>query len=212
MEISQYLLFITIAFIYIISPGPAVFLSINYGTIYGIKKTTMMLLGNTSGISIIAIISASGIGLFILSSDFLMHTIKVLGFIVLFYFGSKMIFLSIKSKKSKEKISSKLNSSKQYIDCYKEGLFMALSNPKPIIFFTAIYPQFINKQSENFLNLFILGASFVVMSYFCLNIYGLLGKTILSKFLNDNGLKNFNLLSGITFIIMSFILLLSELY
>lgn len=210
MEINEYLLFITIAFAYIISPGPAVFLAINYGTLYGLKKTTIMLIGNATGIAVIAIISALGIGVFILSSEFLMSVIKILGFIVLFYIGSKMIIKSLKRKKSQKNTSTNLDLNKKYRDFYKEGLLMALSNPKPIIFFVAIYPQFINKESENFLNLFILGISFVLISYLCLNIYALLGKTILSRLLKDNGLRNFNLLSGITFIIMSVMMLLTK--
>jgi len=203
VDVSQYLLFVSIAFVYIISPGPAVFLAISYGTIYGIRKTTMMLLGNASGISIIATISALGIGVFILSSDFLLNLIKIIGF--------SMVTSSIKAKKPRQTISSRFDSSKQYKDFYKEGLFMALSNPKAIIFFTAIYPRFLNREGEIFINLFILGFSFIFISYISLNVYAFLGKTILSNLLNDNGLRNFNLFSGITFLIMSFVMLLSEL-
>jgi len=54
VEISSYFIFLLIAFGYIASPGPAVFIAINGGASIGKKKTFVLLLGNTIGIGIIA--------------------------------------------------------------------------------------------------------------------------------------------------------------
>lgn len=215
MDIHQYFLFVTIAFFYIISPGPAVFLSINYGAVYGLKKTTVMLLGNSTGLAVIATISALGVGALIVSSSVLLNATKVLGALVLCYLGVKMIFSALKIKQGKSKAGkakkTELDTQRGYVSFYKEGLFLALSNPKAIIFFTAIYPQFVSKGKENVFILFLLGATFVVISYTCLNLYVVFGKNILSKLLDDTGMMVMNLVSGVVFIGMSVMMLLSDL-
>lgn len=99
---SQYFLFFTVAFFYIISPGSAVFLSINYGARYGIKKTAVMLLGNSTGHAILAGISALGIGLMIIAAPTLLNTVKLLGACVLTWLGIKMLSWRIQRPKAQK--------------------------------------------------------------------------------------------------------------
>lgn len=212
MTLHQYLVFITIAFFYIVSPGPAVFLAMNYGAMYGFKKATMMLLGNSTGLIILASISALGLGSLIVGLPVLLNTIKVIGAVVLFYLGVKMLLTAFHLRSQKRKnITQKPEMNRGYFSFYREGVLLALSNPKPIIFFSAIFPQFMTQESNNFLDLFILGGSFVLISYSCLNIYTLFGKTILARFLNQTGLLILNFVSGCLFIVMSVMLLFSDL-
>lgn len=215
MDVNQYFLFVTIAFLYIVSPGPAVFLAINYGAVYGFKKTTVMLLGNSSGLAIIATISALGIGALIIGSPMLLSATKILGALVLCYLGIKMILSALKTKKGMQgnQVGNKvIDTTRGYLSFYKEGLFLALSNPKAIIFFTAIYPQFMIKEEQGFFHLILLGATFVVISYTCLNLYTLFGKTILSRLLDEKGVMVLNFLSGTVFIAMSVMMLVSDLH
>jgi homoserine/homoserine lactone efflux protein len=202
---QDYFIFIFIAIAYIASPGPAVFLSINYSAIYGFKRTFVTLLGNTTGLGILAFVSAVGIGTIIINSPLLVNIIKIIGAIVLLYIGIKMIV----SSKTIEciKIDKKNKIDKSFYSSYKEGLILALSNPKPIIFFTSIYPQFIvidGNENQQFL---ILGFSFMILSLLCLSLYAIISKYTLGKFLNEQRSKSFNFSSGITFIILAILLL-----
>ena len=199
---QDYFIFISIAIAYIASPGPAVFLSINYSAIYGFKRTFITLLGNTTGLGILVFISAVGVGTLIVNSPLVANIIKIIGSIVLLYIGIKMIM----SYRITECIKlDKTN--KSFYNSYKEGLILALSNPKPIIFFTSIYPQFIIINGNENQQFFILGCSFMFFSLLCLSLYAIISKYTLGKFLNDKRAKSFNLISGMTFITLAILLL-----
>ncbi|MDB4257233.1 LysE family translocator [Arcobacteraceae bacterium] len=203
MNSQDYFIFIAIA--YIASPGPAVFLSINYSAIYGFKRTFVTLLGNTTGLGILAFISAVGVGTLIVNSPLVATIIKIIGAIVLLYIGIKMIVSSRLTEYIK--IDKKNKTDKSFYNSYKEGLILALSNPKPIIFFTSIYPQFIIINGNENQQFFILGFSFMILSLLCLSLYAIISKYTLGKFLNDKRAKSFNFVSGITFIILAILLL-----
>ena len=68
------------------------------------------------------------------------------GAIFLVYLGFKMI------NTTQTKIS--LKNSKKKSTFYKEGILLAITNPKPIIFFSSIYPQFVDSNSKTVLSRF----------------------------------------------------------
>jgi len=207
MSFSNFILFITIAVAYIASPGPAVFIAINYALNCGIKKTAILLLGNSLGLGILAFISAIGIGAIIVASAFLTKLLQIIGALVLIYMGVKMILKAYHLKTINIEVKS---CSKDYFSYFKEGLLLALTNPKPIIFFTSIYPQFIDF-SANISNLifqfFILGITFMALSFLILNLYALISKYILGNFLTKDFLKIFNYISGILLIFIAILLI-----
>lgn len=231
MDLHHYFIFVSIAFFYIISPGPAVFLAINYGAFHGIKKTAMVMLGNSTGLAILASVSAFGLGAIIVQSFFLLSLVKVLGAMVLFYLGCKMLWSALKPKarstsfnetQRQDNIVTEQNSAlskseitaNNYASFYKKGLFLSLSNPKAIIFFTAIFPQFMTAGESiqsNLSTMLFLGATFAVMSFFCMNTYNILGQKVLARFLTNIGIKIMNLFSGALFIGMSGMLAFSDL-
>lgn len=205
MEINNYIIFISIAFAYIVSPGPAVFIVINYGATFGLKKTMYLVFGNTLGVGILAFISAVGIGALIISIPLLKNTLIIIGAVVLIYLGVKMI------KNTKNLIIIQTIDTtivhKNKFDFFKEGLMLALSNPKPIIFFMSIYPQFINFTENQTIQFLILGFTFMVISFISLNFYSLLSKYTLGKMLTEKRAKVFNFASGLLLIILAILLI-----
>ena len=202
MSITNIFLFLSIAIPYIASPGPAVFLTINYSLNYGIKNTIKLLLGNTTGLGILAFISAIGVGILIISSPVLKTFMQIGGALFLIYLGLKMI------KNSNIKIKlNKINSTPLF---YKEGVILALTNPKPIIFFSSIYPQFVNTSSDKiFIEFFILGIIFMLSSFLILSIYAYFAKKFLNLFITEpQHIKLFNIFSGTILILLGFLLIL----
>ncbi len=199
MSINDILLFLSIAIPYIASPGPAVFLTINYSLNYGIKNTIKLILGNTTGLGILAFISAIGVGILIITSPLLKTIMQIAGALFLIYMGYKMI------KKSNTKIELKKTNSTSF---YKEGITLALTNPKPIIFFSSIYPQFVDISSNNiFLKFFILGVIFMLLSFLILSMYAYFSKKFLNVFIKEPyHVRMFNIFSGVIMIILGMIL------
>ena len=205
MNLTDILLFLSIAIPYIASPGPAVFLTINYSLNYGIKNTLKLLLGNTTGLGILALISAFGVGILIVSSPLLKTIMQIGGAIFLTYLGFKMI----KNSDFKIKINRLTAKTPSF---YKEGIILALTNPKPIIFFSSIYPQFVHTFSNKiFLEFFILGILFMFFSFSILSIYAFFAKKFLNIFIKEpHHIKIFNIFSGIIMIILGLILIFQQ--
>ncbi len=91
MFIDNYALYLLVATGYIASPGPAVFIALNGGAAHGVKNTAAVLLGNTFGLGILALVSALGLGAVMLASDTLTRMVKTAGALWLAYLGIKMI-------------------------------------------------------------------------------------------------------------------------
>ena len=204
MSLNNIILFLAIAIPYISSPGPAVFLAINYSINYGIKNTLNLLLGNTTGLGILAFVSAIGVGFIITASPILKTIMQMGGAIFLVYLGFKMI------NTTQTKIT--LKNSKKKSTFYKEGILLAITNPKPIIFFSSIYPQFVDSNSKTvFLDFSILGILFMLSSFFILLIYSLFSKRFFNLFLNNpKHLKRFNIISGSILVLLGIILVFSS--
>jgi len=62
----------------------------------------------------------------------------------------------------------------------RDGFFLQAANPKAILFFTAILPQFIDAHHKVAFQIFILGISSVLVEFVILFVYGQLAGRALS--------------------------------
>lgn len=206
MEINGYIAYVLIATGYIASPGPAVFLAINGGASLGVKTTALILLGNTIGLGVLAFLSALGLGALILNSATLTVTVKIAGACWLAYLGIKMM----KSDFTKQPTPgpTEITGQRRLLARFNDGLMLALTNPKPIIFFVSIYPQFVATDEPVFRQFLLLGATFMMLSFVLLNFYALISNNTVGKVLNRNRAIAFNVSFGLLFIILAVLLII----
>lgn len=171
-------LYILIASLTIASPGPGIILTLSNTLHYDLKKSIVGILGISSGMAIIAIIAASGIGILITSSPILLITIKIIGAIYLFYLGVKLFRSNPRNINSEKGLNIDIPSN---LKLFKEGFFISLFNPKPIVFFMALFPQFINVNNPIIIQFFILGIIFCILVIIIHLIYALCARRIRSK-------------------------------
>ena len=91
MNLDTLLVYSVVAFFYIISPGPAVFLAIYNGAVQGVRCVTAAALGNILGILFLSTISISGLSAILLSSAVLFAVVKIVGAAYLVYLGIKQL-------------------------------------------------------------------------------------------------------------------------
>ena len=205
VDISSYFTFLLIAFGYIASPGPAVFIAINGGASLGKVKTFYLLLGNTIGLGIIAFISALGVGSLILKSSFLTAVTTVAGASWLCYLGIRMIiYHATGSQRNDARI---LERETNHLKRFYSGLILALTNPKPIVFFVSIYPQFIVSNSTKNTQLLLLGTTFILLSFVTLNAYSFVSNATVGKVLNERRTRIFNVIFGVIFVVLGVLLI-----
>lgn len=198
MTVQSWTIFITTVFIASIIPGPGMLLALTHGIKYGTKVTIFSALGNILATIIQACISIAGLGIILTASGIAFTTIKWIGAIYLVYLGIR----SWLNKKNSFDIKNSDDSSKKIhpIKVFSEAFVLTLGNPKAILFFTALFPQFINANSLALLNIFSLLCVLSAIAFICWMLYAFCGKKIVS-FLNNSFLgKHFNRVIGGTFI------------
>jgi threonine/homoserine/homoserine lactone efflux protein len=143
MDISSYFLYVSVSVIASISIGPSVILAASNGINFGRRKALSGVLGHVSAILMLALVSASGVGALLLASPTVFTVIKYLGVAYLIYIGLSIM-------RSKGSWTLKLNDgpSPSGFRLYRNSLLLGLSNPKALVFFTALFPQFIDPNAS----------------------------------------------------------------
>jgi threonine/homoserine/homoserine lactone efflux protein len=197
MSLEFIILYSTTVFIASITPGPSMILALNHGIKYGAKKTLVTALGNVTATVIQALLSIAGLGAILLSSESIFNTIKYFGAIYLVYIGVKMFFssnLNLQLKLDEKKDDIKLRT------LYFQAFFVTAGNPKAIIFFTALFPQFINTQNETAFQFFVILSILSFIAFICMMIYGIFGQQMISLFSKSRVKNLFNRLVGGTLV------------
>jgi threonine/homoserine/homoserine lactone efflux protein len=190
------------------TPGPAVLFIITNSTLHGWRKAIFAAIGNIAGLFLLGVIAVTGLGTILQASKILFGLIKYAGAAYLVYLGLKLIFQKNADFSTlKHKLCSKDVSSKKI---FLQALGVALSNPKAIVFLTALFPQFINTNKALFHQFSILIGTLMFFSFFFLMFYALLTHKAKNLLSNSNRMKAVNRISGSIFIGFGFLLATSS--
>ena len=153
------------------TPGPNMLLAFQYGLNYGVKRTLWTLAGLSLGLFILLLSTLLGLDVISRQSPWLLTIIKAVGALYLIYLGisswrdnsTNNSLMSDASALSAD-IDAELVPSSNVSDkplprslssaavkavpsdfiLFRTGVWVALSNPKAILFFAAFFPKFLN--------------------------------------------------------------------
>jgi len=208
MTIQSWLMYLVLVIIATSTPGPAVLFITTNSSLHGWRKAVFAAIGNIVGLFCLGIIAVTGLGTILKASEIIFNTIKYAGAAYLIYLGLKMIF-----QKSADFTSIKIQLNSTDISSQKiffQALGVALSNPKAIVFLTALFPQFVNINNPLVPQFSLLIATLMLFSFSFLMLYALLAyqaKTWLTK---PGRIKAFNRTSGSIFICFGILLATSS--
>lgn len=153
-----------------LSPGPAVTLVVAYGLTQGARRSIPATLGILSANAIYFAISATGLGAVLVASDAFFFTVRWAGAAYLVYLGSSALF----GRPSPITASNPAVRGSTWRSIYASGLTLQLANPKTLIFFVAILPQFVDARLPIGAQMAWLAAGSVVPEFFIFAAYGFL--------------------------------------
>lgn len=197
MSLHFLILFSITVFVASIIPGPSMLLALTHGINYGAKRTIASALGNVTITFIQASISIAGLGSILIASETLFQIIKLLGAVYLVYIGMN-ILRSSKSLLTDESdcFSRKIPLKKMYI----RAALVTVGNPKAVLFFTAVFPQFINTKSDFIIQFSVLMTICILIAFFCFMIYAICGQKLVAVFINHTIGNYIKKILGCTFI------------
>jgi threonine/homoserine/homoserine lactone efflux protein len=137
-------------------------------------RSVVTVLGNISGLFLMSLCSVLGLGTLILYSTGTFVVIKVLGAAYLVYLGVKLWLHGV----SRTDAASGTIRRAGPLLLYRQGLLVALTNPKAIIFTTALFPQFVVPSQPLAGQFTLLVATFMSFSFLCLVAYAFASHTV----------------------------------
>jgi threonine/homoserine/homoserine lactone efflux protein len=180
------------------SPGPSMMVVINNSIFKNRFNGILTALGHGFGIGIYALFAVIGIGLIIKANFYLFTGLKTLSIIFLFYLGIQALVKT-------NHVEFNEGRAKDGIQSFFQGLSISILNPKILIWFLAIYSQFMSVNNNNILNIsLILIASLVDALWYILLVNLVTAKGILEKIKQKSEL--IQKLIGYLFIIISIVL------
>ncbi|WP_372767350.1 LysE family translocator [Pseudoalteromonas sp.] len=197
MDISTWTLYFIAVLILTASPGPSALFCMSKAITSGKRSGIYAALGSLTAITLILSLSFTGLGVIIATSELAFNIIKWLGAGYLIYLGIKA-FLSKNTDFALTDMPDENN--QQSMQHFISGFIIGASNPKAIVFFTALFPQFINPNESLLTQYLIFSGTFILLELSWLLFYVMLGVKS-SKWLFDKGRTAFfNKLSGSVFI------------
>lgn len=121
------------------SPGPSL-LVILACTVEGGKPSGIMAsVGHGIGVSLYAVVTATGLGLLLLASPVALGVLQFLGACFLFYIGWKLFFSALRPRSVHVEAKAMPLS-----HMFRDGFLIAVFNPKIAIFFLSVFSQFLS--------------------------------------------------------------------
>ncbi|WP_028468723.1 LysE family translocator [Neptunomonas japonica] len=198
MNIDTLLIYVLVSFFYVISPGPAILLAIYNGAMNGPKVVMVSALGNIIGLMFLSTLSISGLSAVLLASSTLFSVVKIIGASYLIYLGMRQLFSS--KRASPNKNSKSADRHRTLLPYFKEGLFVAATNPKPILFFAALFPQFLDTSNPIITQFVLMTLIFMTFSFLSLSTYGYIAQRAKGFLSNVKSIKWFHRISGGLFV------------
>ena len=171
IPIDTLLLFFVTTFVVVLSPGPAVIAVVAESASNGFKRSLWVILGIAVANALFFIMSATGIVALVLASNLLFTVIKWMGVAYLLYLGISALFGRSGALSIKPANKGKGNYNKVFL----RGFILEISNPKALLYFSALLPQFIDLSRPIAPQIAILGLITFVLDFICYGFYGYLG-------------------------------------
>ncbi|RDI61445.1 threonine/homoserine/homoserine lactone efflux protein [Nocardia pseudobrasiliensis] len=158
------------ATILIVVPGPGVLFTIGRALTNGRRAALVSVLGHALGVLVALVLVAAGLGMIVAASAIALTVIKFTGALYLMYLGVQAIRERRSLRAALETQISPVSNRR----IFRQGIIVGITNPKSIIFFSAVLPQFIDRDRGAVpLQLLTLGLIFLAIALVSDSVWGL---------------------------------------
>jgi homoserine/homoserine lactone efflux protein len=168
MSPATWWLFVCTETVLCLMPGPAVLFVLSSALKAGARKSIASNVGILAANTVYFALSATGVGALLLSSK-LFLAVKWIGAAYLIVIGLQLLF----GQNSVIKASVEGLNDQNTLHLFRDGFVLQISNPKAIVFFSALLPQFIDPHVSVVHQVLILCATSVVIEFSILMGYGI---------------------------------------
>jgi threonine/homoserine/homoserine lactone efflux protein len=171
---DRLLAFAAMSFLLIVIPGPSVLFVVGRALAQGRRAALITVLGNTLGAYALVVAVAFGVGAIVERSAVVFTTLKLVGAAYLVYLGVK----AVRQRGSLHASFTAGGPAHGSLRTLWEGFAVGIANPKTIVFFAAVLPQFVDRaQGHVPAQMLLLGLVFNIIAIASDSIWGLAAAT-----------------------------------
>ncbi|BEU96031.1 LysE family transporter [Acidovorax sp. DW039] len=192
------LLFVPVAVAIALTPGPNNFCGLNNGIRAGVGSALVATVGRVAAFTIFLTISAVGLGAMLLASETAFTVVKWVGACYLFWLGWRAWrsreFGGLQMLDNGQVGSS--NEPVQIRALIAQEFLLGITNPKAIVLFAAIFPQFIDATRPASSQFLVLGSIYLMAEFVSTAVYATCGRQIRRFIRTSRGVVRLNKATG----------------
>lgn len=166
--------FVLVILLFLIPPGPDMAYMLAVGLESGRRSAVKAILGIGTGMSVYAALVVIGVAEVARSYPVLLDAVKVFGGLYLLW----LAFVTVRSARRKAGGATDVSTGRPYL----RGVLVSLTNPKVILFFLAVLPQFMGNAHDAGAQLAMLGAINVLIEVLLYGTIGVLAGVFHARF------------------------------
>ena len=201
---TNYILFLQIILFLFITPGTPRIVIVSQAANYGVNKCIWTALGDISANIIQMVLVVFVIGEFFSHNPQILNILKWFGTVYLFYLAYDIYNSKISS------INKKKFYSKSIFSFYMDGFLIAGTSPKAWIFFPLIFPQFLDFNSNYYVQFLVLMFTYISLDFLSLMAYAAAANKMV-KWLKTNP-RTINTISACVLITIALIIVVTQNY
>ncbi|MGE0315389.1 MAG: LysE family translocator [Lautropia sp.] len=191
MPIEPWLAFVAASAVLLVIPGPTILTVISYSMAHGRRANVPLVAAVALGDSTALVVSLLGLGALLATSALWFTVVKTVGGLYLLYLGLRLLRAGV-SATTPWTPAAPASRWKLFVNTYA----VTALNPKGIVFFVAFLPQFVSTKASAAGQLWVLGATFVVLAALNAGLYAMFASAASRVLSSPAAQRRFNLAGG----------------
>lgn len=199
MPLQTWWVFVVMTCVVSATPGPNMLLVMSHGARFGWRPALATMAGCMSALLCMMSISAAGVGALLHAFPAVFDALRYLGAAYLAYLGYRLWMSGLPARDGQDgsPVQAPVRSAGSF---YRQGLAVAASNPKAIVFSAAFFPQFIQPELPALTQFGILLATFTVIEVSWYLVYAVSGHKLSRVLQQSHVMTTFNRVTGGVFV------------
>ncbi len=176
MNLEIWLTYLATVLAFMITPGPSHLLMLSNSMTHGFRRSLATAAGDLTANAFQMLAAGLGLAAILVASQNALTVVKWLGVAYLVWMG---ISMWRHADRAKSGVGAASSTSLRLL--WSQGFLTSAANPKAVVFFAALFPQFIDPNQPFLLQFVILSVTYLVVDGTFLSSYGVSASWITSK-------------------------------
>lgn len=178
MTLETWLVYVLTVLALMSTPGPSQLLMLSNSGTHGFRRATATAVGDLSANALQMLAAGFGLAAVIAASATALMVIKWAGVFYLIWLGLRMI----RKAKPDDPALDQTSKRASFGNLWMQGFITSAANPKAVVFFAALFPQFVTADAAFWPQFLILSLTYIVMDGTFLSAYGISASWIAKRF------------------------------